>query len=335
MKKRMLVFLLAAALVLSFAACAGNEDNTTAPSDTGSVDTTVGSGEATEPTGSTGATTGGDETQPTETTEPTETTDGTEATEPSIDATEPVTEPSTEPSTQPTETTPPETEPTEGTKNNPISCYPDTGSEDAASTTMTLPQIAGGKSLYLNLYWVGGREIIIEDADAYVIYNGTKYTAKNGKVQFMTEVVSADKPQLVEIGNSGSSAKVFVLNCNSPSGTYENPEKIDSLDGTSYKLHIAKNAEDGYYYSFTADKTGTIKVVLESVSGDARGAIRLTNNNSMRCESNAEGDTFGGEDYVELPVTAGDIIEINVFTTENDNWERPAADIVWSGTYKG
>lgn len=331
MKKRILVFLLAVALVLSFAACAGNEDNTTAPSDTGSVDTTVGSSEATEPTGSTEATTGDDETQPTETTDPTETTEGTEATEP---VTEPSTQPSTEPSTQPTETTPPETEPTEGTKNNPISCYPDTGSEDVASTTITLPQISGGSSLYFNVYRVGGREIIIEDSDAYVIYNGTKYTAKNGKVQFTTDEISADKAQLMEIGNTSSSGKVFTLKCLSPTGTYENPVKIDAMNGASQSVHIAKNDEQGYYFSFTADKNGTIKLVLESASNDANVGIRAMNHNTMRSESNAEGNDFAGMDYIELAVSVGDKIEISVFAQPNDNWEFPATDVVWSGSYK-
>lgn len=339
MKKRMLTILLALALVLSFAACAGKEEDSSTPNDGTGSGSTVGSGANTESTGSTVATKG-DETQPTETTEPTTSTDGTEVTEPSEDVTEPSTQPTetvppeTEPSTQPTETVPPETEPTEGTKENPISCYPDNNQENPAFTTITLPQISGGSSLYFNVYRIGGREIVIEDSDAYVIYNGTKYTAKNGKVQFTTEEISAEKAQLMEIGNTGSSTKVFKLNCQSPVGTYENPVKVDAMNGDSHSAHIAKNDEQGYYFFFTADKNGTIKLVLESASNGANVGIRAMNHNTMRSESNTEGNEFAGMDYIELAVSAGDEIEISVFAQPNDNWEFPETDVVWSGSYK-
>ena len=71
----------------------------------------------------------------------------------------------------------------------------------------------------------------INDADAYVICNGTKYTAKNGKVSFKVPNALASDAVSFQIGNNGSSAKSFTIKFANLKGSYANPEKISKLTG--------------------------------------------------------------------------------------------------------
>lgn len=223
--------------------------------------------------------------------------------------------------TKPTD--PPATEPVEGsTKDNAIACYPDSGDPD--SFTVNLTKIPGKSSLYFNLYRVGGMKITIENSNAYVVYNGTKYTAKNGKVTFTVENVSADKAVLVQVGNTASSAKTFVLKCNAPKGTFENPETLKKADGSKHSVHIEENDDQGYFYTYTAEKDGTLVFNIQSASNSANVNFRVTCDNYQATPDKS----------VEISVKKGDVVQIIIFSDPNDYWEIPATDVVWTVKYQ-
>lgn len=358
MKKRMLAMLLAVAAVLTLCACnSGNQDDpvdttantqTTEPdnqeTDAAGVETTAP--EETEPDvtdpdvdttvpGETVDTTAPDATDPTEetvpepTVSPTESTDGaskpvTPTDPPATEATKPsTTKPSATKPAATKPTNPPATEPVEGsTKDNAIACYPDSGDPD--SFTVNLTKIPGKSSLYFNLYRVGGMKITIENSNAYVVYNGTKYTAKNGKVTFTVENVSADKAVLVQVGNTASSAKTFVLKCNAPKGTFENPETLKKADGSKHSVHIEENDDQGYFYTYTAEKDGTLVFNIQSASNSANVNFRVTCDNYQATPDKS----------VEISVKKGDVVQIIVYSDPNDYWEIPATDVVWSVKYQ-
>lgn len=218
-------------------------------------------------------------------------------------------------------------EPEEGSKELPIGLYPN---ED---WTMPVTAIEAGKSLYFDAYRVGGMTATIEDADAYVIYNGTRYEAQNGKVVFAVEDLLADRPILLEIGNNGNAKKSFTIKWAAKKGTYENPDGISSLNGTQNSMHIEEDNEQGYFYLYTAEKSGTIKLRVVSASNNAKVYIKAfdKNNSVVQDLGNSEDDKGG---YIELKVNAGDVIEISLYARPNDDWEYPASDIVWTGEYK-
>lgn len=264
------------------------------------------------------------EPQPTEP-KPTE----TKPTEPKPTEPKPTEPKPTEPNpTEPAPTDP--TDPPEGTRENPLGCYPD-ASSNVSIATITLPELAGGTSIFCNVYRVGGRQITIESADVYVVYNGTRYTAKNGKVSFRVAEVMADRPLLMEIGNTGTKAATFVLKCQSPSGTFENPTELSAMDGKAQTLHLEEGDEQGYYYIYTAEKAGTLRLTLTQITG-GKVAAELENLTSGGIVSNAQYNEFEGKDYVELTVSAGDEVRIHLSQYDDITWEIPATDVTWTGT---
>lgn len=332
MKKRVYALLLAMGLMVGLCACGGDPTEETAGS-------TVGT--------STPAPTETQVTKPTEQTQPTEATKPTEVTEPSEEPTEPATEEATAPVTQPDVTEAPtqppvteaptqETEPIQegpsGTKDDPIYCRPDTG--DTQSYTVTLSAIPGNSSLYFNVYGVGGVTITINDANAYVVLDGTRYTAQNGSVQLVAPSdVMADQPILMEIGNTASSAKAFVLNCQAPQGTVGAPHVLTAMNGAENAVSLAKGNDQGYIYTYTAENSGTIRLTLISETAKTSVIFDVTNTSTMKNVTNkaSVGDFEG--DYVEIEVTAGDVIQIIVQVEPDTRGIIKKSDAVWSGSY--
>lgn len=222
-------------------------------------------------------------------------------------------------STEPTEPQ----EPVEGSKEKPYYAFP-----DFETFSLTTEEIEPGKSLFYEIYRIGNMIVTIEDANAYVIYNGVRYDAVKGKVQFAVGNVIASASSNLEIGNKGSKKASFVLKFANKEGSYANPVKITSMDGSEKKSHLEEGNEVGYYYSYVAEKTGTLKITLSSTTNDAKGGIRVTNN------SNSAQEVTGSDNTVEIQVTEGDPILINVFSVPNDEWQVPETDITWKGEIK-
>lgn len=224
-----------------------------------------------------------------------------------------------------------ETTVTEGTKDNPIGCFPDLGSTDTVDVTVTLPTIPANGVLYFSLYRIGGRVITINDANAYVIYNDVKYTPVNGKVQFVAEDVMADRAITVQVGNTSSAGKSFVLNCAAIVGTYDNPQIITTLSAGSFTSHLQEGNDQGYYCKYIAESTGTLRLQLESATNNAKVYFIVTNQVTYANRSNGEDGEFEGENYVEVAVSEGDEILI-VIGAEPVKRVYPETDAVWSGS---
>ncbi len=213
-----------------------------------------------------------------------------------------------------------------GSKDQP---YLETPGEDYAVTTAKVP---AGKELYYDIYRVGGMYLTINDANAYVICEGTKYTAKNGKVTFKVPNALASDAVSFQIGNSGSSAKSFTIKFSNLKGSYANPEKISKLTG-EFDKSLSAGLETGYYYEYKAEKTGTIRFYIVEESKDS---ILVVTNNRNSAQRTTEADVLtddAGKEYVELEVQKGDEIIINVGAMPTKRGKYPAVDITWRGEY--
>ncbi len=216
-----------------------------------------------------------------------------------------------------------------GSKDQPYLEYP---GDDFAVKTVSIP---AGKELYYDIYRVGGMYLTIEDSNAYVICEGTKYTAKNGKVSFKVPNALASDSVSFQIGNSGSTAKSFTIKFANLKGSYANPEKITKLDGNIEKS-LAAGVETGYYYKYNAEKTGTIRFCI--VEQSAKSILVVTNNrNSTQRTTEVEEDVLtdeNGKQYIEIEVQKGDELVINVGALPNKRGKYPAVEITWCGEYK-
>lgn len=217
-----------------------------------------------------------------------------------------------------------------GSKDQP---YLETPGSDFAVTTAKIP---AGKALYYDIYRVGGMYLTINDADAYVICDGTKYTAKNGKVSFKVPNALASAPVSFQIGNNGSTAKSFTIKFANLKGSYANPEKITTL-GEDVEISLAAGVETGYYYKYNAEKTGTIRFYIVEESKDS--ILVVTNNETsvQRTTEAVDEDVLTDEDgneYIEVEVKKGDELMINVGALPNKRGKYPATDIIWRGEYE-
>lgn len=206
--------------------------------------------------------------------------------------------------------------------------YLETPGSDFSVTTVKVP---AGKALYYDIYRVGGMYLTINDADAYVICDGTKYTAKSGKVSFKVPNALASDAVSFQIGNNGSTAKSFTIKFSNPKGTYANPEKVSKLTG-EFEISLAAGVETGYYYKYSAEKVGTIRFYITATED----SILVVTNNSNSAQRTTEADVLtdeNGNEYIELEVSKGDEIIINVGAMPNKRGKYPATDITWRGVY--
>lgn len=197
--------------------------------------------------------------------------------------------------------------------------------------TVSTISIAPGTTAYYGIYRVGGMYLTINDANAYVIYEGKRYDASNGKVSLKVENELASEAVYFEIGNKGTTATSFTLKFSNPSGTYANPEKISTMG--QYQINLAKGNEVGHYYKYVAEKSGTIRF---TISASVNCEMSVTNNNTSHnrtFESDVLTDAQGNQ-YIELAVSQGDTIMIQVYAKPDKRWNYPAADVTWVGQYQ-
>ena len=214
----------------------------------------------------------------------------------------------------------------EGSKKQPYVEIPD---NNMKVQTVSIPS---GKALYYSIQRIGGLILTIEDADAYIITsNGTRYDAKNGKVSITVENALASDYVTLQIGNKGGSAKAFTLKFSNAYGSRQNPEVIAKIG--QYKKSLAEGKETGYYYKYTAEKTGKLRFYL---SATVDSEMTVTNNrNSATRTFEADGLTDEqGRQYIELEVSQGDSIMIHVSAIPNRRGKYPATDITWESVYK-
>lgn len=325
MKKKKLLGLLIGLVCISFCfallltACRDVEEapGTTQPAVTDPV-TEPTTGEPSEPEQTQPEQTEPMDTQPTET-QPDETE--IEETQPSGSSGSPNVntgtgggyEPGTSEPTEPEDATEPEiVVPAAGSENNAYAEYVPDGA--GSFTTVTIP---AGENMYYRLY-TAGSFLRVEDTDAEVIWNEQVYQAEDGVLEI---ALPADETQSVALAfrNKNSEEKSFAVEIRDVVGSKSNPIVLDSV--ADVQAELTEGDADGVYYSWTADRSGILKMTLGSVAGtDAADAIITVKGTSVRLSE--------GGGAAQLPVKEGEEVLIQVLTQEDT---YPQAQIQISG----
>ncbi len=125
-------------------------------------------------------------------------------------------------------------------------------------------KIAPNSSVYYKIGRASNKVLTINSANAYVIYNGTKYEAKNGVLSFLVKSDELASAQIMfEIGNKGSKGESFTVLFTSELGTSDNPEEIKSIDN-KFTTTVKKDNDQGYFYKYKASRKGKIRFYLLS-----------------------------------------------------------------------
>lgn len=205
--------------------------------------------------------------------------------------------------------------------------------------TLTTVSIPAGKSLFYGIYRVGGMYLTIESSDAYVVYDGTRYDAENGKVSFEVANAMPGEPVMFEIGNKSSSAKTFELKFVNLKGSQANPAVLESLEETTISLEAGN--EVGYFYTYTAEKSGTLRFYMSATEDSVMSITRVrgdipvqkTITNTDNSDNSDVLTDENGLEYIEFEVASGDVININVGAIPSRRGKVPATDITFSGEF--
>lgn len=188
--------------------------------------------------------------------------------------------------------------------------------------------IEGGKEHYINFYKLNNLTLRIKDPDAYVIYNGEKYTPKNGVVSLIVTCPDVNTSVKIGFGNSSDKTKTFTVTMASQPGTLENPY---SLVMGENKVKIKAGNEQGVYYIWTAKENGTLKVWCTSATAGVKYDCSLYNtaNSAMR-SLNAEGSVDeNGQNVVSVKVNKGDKVQMIAAVLPDERWNYAAGDFTY------
>ena len=175
--------------------------------------------------------------------------------------------------------------------------------------------------VYYNLYKVSETTLRISNSNAIVIYNGNTYQAVNGVVTVPDLYSkSTNLPVKVGIGNVGSSSATFYVSLSYPQGHYMNPY---SLSFGPFTTNISAGNDQGVYYTFTASKSGTLSIRLDSVTSGTKADIVLYNQTTYEQINLTE----NGGNTVKLSVSKGDQIQVIIQVQPDENYNYPASTI--------
>ena len=111
-----------------------------------------------------------------------------------------------------------------------------------------------------------------------------------------------------------------------PVGAFDNPKPITAI--SQIAVDIPANEENGYCYSWTANKTGMVSFVCPTVPGvDYDVMLMNLETNATAWLSNTE---LG---FVAMSVESGDVIKIHVTACADDDWNFPALQTTITGGY--
>ena len=310
MKDKKLIALLSIAVcfVLLFCACTGGiEKVDNEPSETDEV-TQGTEGESTEAEGTEPQATEPTATEPAAT-EPTETEpEETEPTEPEPTETQPSGNsgnsnvntgsgggynPGTTEPTEPEATEPPEiVVPAAGSEKNAY-----TEQITNTSGSFKTVKIPAGETMYYKLK-TPGTYLIIEHADAAVVYNGETYQAEDGVVKL--ELPADDSQYLaLQFVNNGAEETDFAVVIQDAVGTKDNP--IEVTDIASFTAQLAEGDADGVYYQWVATSAGQLKLTIR----DGQANVTATVNGESH-------EMLDGK--VNLAVNAGDAVLLQIYS---------------------
>ncbi|MBE6923819.1 MAG: hypothetical protein E7466_01075 [Ruminococcaceae bacterium] len=215
-------------------------------------------------------------------------------------------------------TTPKPSEPIEDNKDTPI---------EIGGVLEFNAEVKANHIVYYNLYKVNDANLTIKSSDAYIIFDGKTYEAKNGSVT-LSNLQSDDVtlPVKIAIGNKGTKDQTFKATLSYPKGHRENPYTFNL---GANKTETAAGNDLGVCYKWTATKTGTLTITIDKCSSKFGASITVTRVvNGIPVQETIE----DGANSVSIDVKSGEKIEIIIAAKPNSKYQYPKATIETTAT---
>ena len=154
------------------------------------------------------------------------------------------------------------------------------------------------------------------DRDLAVTYGNTTVTPDENGVLTYTFL---EANSVLVLHNSGAEEKTFTLEAVVPAvGSEENPEVLTGLSNLTRKLEAGDS--DGYYYTYTTNKTGTLSLrLLQAISVGHDVELYTVSRYSLMSES-------GTLRQVAIDMLEGETVTIHIYTTQTPEGEFPTAN---------
>lgn len=197
-----------------------------------------------------------------------------------------------------------------GSESNPIDLTNDLLYEDDFSATVTVP---AGETVYYCAYRVGGMLMTINDGEAVTCVTEGMWT-----------------PYTWSITNDAESDAEYAIKVAYPVGNSSNPATL--IIGENNAAIEAGNSQ-GYWYTYTAEQTGTL--ILDIVTDAAGWTYAITNETTGVTGDTQWSDSDPVVNPAEIEVTEGDVLKIMVNTYDAaDMWSNPAGTVTINASYK-
>ncbi len=211
------------------------------------------------------------------------------------------------------------------------------GSADSVAGTVTNPDapivLAGADALEFTvdvepgtyvlyeLYRISGADLVINHANAYVILGDQVILPVNGVIKVPMDSEGPSVPIRIGIGNMGTAKESFTVTCVYPLGSMANPE---TLNIGSFSTHLKEGNDAGYFYTYTAEKDGTLIIHLDAMTEGVNCDMAMYNLTSY-IYLTMEAD--GVDNTLSITVQAGDVVQITIAALPDASYNYPAATV--------
>ncbi len=187
--------------------------------------------------------------------------------------------------------------------------------------------VAPEETYYFDLIKLTGTVYLtIEGEDFTLLYNGKEYKPENGSLTLTIKSEGPSTPVPMQLTNNSDKEQTFLLYLNSPKGSYGNPYTMKLGEFTA---KTKAGDEQGTYYIYTAEKSGTLTVKCLSSSVSRYGFFLYNLNSYAMRNTDEDGKTDEeGYLYTSVQVKKGQKIQFNVAVGRDDS------NNIAAGTFK-
>ena len=190
-------------------------------------------------------------------------------------------------------------------------------------------EVEGSKEVYYQMFKVDGMRLEIADSDAYVLFNGEKYEAVDGKVSLILKTADTYTPAVFAVGNKSTEKKTFTAKLSFVEGSSGNPFVMNL---GNFNAKIEAGNEQGVYYTYIAAENGTLTLNCTSVTAGVKYDFSLYNTVSSALRNlSSDGDD---DTAVSITVNAGDEVQILIGALPNEEGDIPATDFTFTASFE-
>lgn len=214
-----------------------------------------------------------------------------------------------------------------GTPENPVQM----GAQASFQVT-----VQPGQEMHYEFYRIATTYYLsLRNENAYVIYNGKKYTPTAGSINFTVSAEDTNSTVKMVFGNTGKETQTYTVNMATEQGSMGNPFGLPLGEFTA---NVPAGKEQGIFYTFYPNMDGVFTLELKSATAGINYDISVTSiRNEIPVQKKLGEDSIvnpeSGNKMVALNAYSGGRVDVNIGTMDASG-NRPAASLVLIASLK-